>query len=110
MIEHIAHIKMTTTPSKFSFFTWRFHDQWHPRSVTVLAKSREAAIIKVLRCVRENKILRMEGPYTRYFEEILKDGKFTTFKGDRSFEEMIRNNEPVVTDSDCMISFGALDG
>lgn len=101
----------TTSTSKFLFFTWRFGDGFNPHSITVLAKNKEKAITKALRCFEAQKIFRLEGPFTRDLETILKTGVSKGYeKPPVSLKEFLQTTEPKVTDSDCLISVSALDG
>lgn len=97
--------------TKLMFFTWHYIIGWNPHSVMVLAESKEIAILKILRCANEGKILRLEGPYTKSIDEIIKEGLCKRPDGPLvSLETFLRKNEPVIMDIDCLVSASALDG
>ena len=62
------------TNTGLKFFTWYFFDGMDPYAVTILADTKPNAIAKAIRCFAEKKIFKLEGPYTRGLETVLKTG------------------------------------
>jgi hypothetical protein len=96
------------------FYTWHFsfsHD-FDPRSITVIADSKEQAIKNVVECIKNSRVLSFRGPYTSDFNAIHRvdylkdDGSVTS----GTIGEMILESDPSITSTDCIIEVSALSG
>jgi hypothetical protein len=97
--------------AELKFFTWYYPVGFHGHSMTVLAKSREDAVSRLLQSLKANQVLDLHGPYTTPLSKVVASGIRPSYdKSPVPVEEFLRQTEPEVTNADCVIAVSALDG